>query len=119
MRSDYDPSAAGGKPVEIAPSKAAVCPSCASAAERKPASPADGAAAKYAAIFAETFAVSPGEAEGLKYQEFPAWDSAGQMTLVGRIEETFGVALDADDIYAFRSYADGREILEKKHGIKF
>ena len=119
--------AAGGKPVVIAPSKAVpvrtgVCPSCASAVERKPdspASPVDGAAEKYAAIFAETFAVSPDEVDGLKYQEFPAWDSAGQMTLIGRIEETFGVTFDADDIYAFRSFAGGREILERKHGIKF
>ena len=117
--------AAGGKPVVIGvKSPVEGCGLCGAGAPvegRECSTPNSqpSTLSKYAAIFAETFAVSPGEAEGLKYQEFPAWDSAGQMTLVGRIEETFGVALDADDIYAFRSYADGREILEKKHGIKF
>ena len=103
--------AAGGKPVEIG------C-KCADAAHAA-AAPVEDAAAKYAAIFADTFAVSPEEAKGLRYQEFPAWDSAGQMTLIGRLEATFGLTFDADDIYAFRSFADGREILEKKYGIKF
>lgn len=113
--------AAGGKPVEI---KAAAVgaesgaqPSAGAADVQKRA--ASDAAAKYANIFVETFAVSADDAKELKYQEFPAWDSAGQMTLIGRIEETFGVAFDADDIYAFRSFASGREILEKKHGIAF
>ena len=104
--------AAGGKPVEI---KAAAV-----GARPEPApSKCGDAAAKYANIFVETFAVSPDEASGLEYQVFPAWDSAGQMTLIGRIEETFGIAFDADDIYTFRSFASGRDILEKKYGITF
>ena len=106
---------AGGKPVEVGrpPAQAAcVKPAAADAA-------AGDAAAKYTNIFVETFAVTPEDAQGLKYQEFPAWDSAGQMTLVGRIEEAFGIALDADDIYEFRSFASGRELLEKRHGIVF
>ena len=113
--------AAGGKPVEI---KAAAvgaesgAQSSAGAADVQKRTASD-AAAKYANIFVETFAVSADDAKELKYQEFPAWDSAGQMTLIGRIEETFGIAFDADDIYAFRSFASGREILEKKHGIAF
>ena len=103
--------AAGGEPVEIK----SVPPQ-----ESKPIeSSVEGAADRYASIFADTFAVPIAEVEGLKYQEHPSWDSAGQMTLIGRIEATFGVVFDADDIYAFRSFADGREILEKKHGIKF
>jgi acetyltransferase-like isoleucine patch superfamily enzyme/acyl carrier protein len=122
--------AAGGKPVEIKGGcKAGSCacgrrcgtasPAGTGVPPARDAAPVEDAAAKYANIFAETFALPPAEVGGLKYQEFPAWDSAGQMTLIGRIEETFGVAFDADDIYAFRSFADGREILEKKHGIKF
>ena len=108
--------AAGGKPVEIG-AKAPV-KSCAGASL-----PVEGgessALSKYVNIFVETFAVPPEAAKELKPEDCPAWDSAGQMTLVGRIEEAFGVMFDADDIYRFHSFADGKDILEKKHGVVF
>ena len=108
--------AAGGKPVEIKPvAKAPAAP----AAPASNATAAGEALAKYVNIFVETFAVSPDEAKDLAYGTSPAWDSAGQMTLIGRIEETFGVTFDAADIYGFHSFADGRKILEEKHGIVF
>ena len=47
------------------------------------------------------------------------WVKLAGQVLAAAVAIRFGVVFDADDIYAFRSFADGREILEKKHGIKF
>lgn len=106
--------AAGGKPVEIA---AASTPA-AKAAPRDASDPA-AARAKYVAAFVETFSVTPEEAETLAYGSVPAWDSAGQMTLVGRLESDFGVSFSPEDIYGLRSFAGGMKVLEEKHGFAF
>ena len=106
--------AAGGQPVVIrtkSASGAVPAPAGASA-------PGD-ARAKYVAAFVETFAVTPAEAEGLSYGSVPAWDSAGQMTLVGRLEADFGVTFAPDDIYGLRSFAGGMAVLKEKYGFVF
>ena len=65
---------------------------------------------KYMAIFTSVFYVSPAEAIGLEYRSIDAWDSAGHMSLVASLEETFDIMMDTEDIIAFSSYEKGMEI---------
>lgn len=71
---------------------------------------------KYVRAFAEALEIGQEQAEGLKYQEIPAWDSVGHMSLVAVIEDAFDIMMDTDDIIDFSSYEKGIEIL-KKYGI--
>lgn len=41
------------------------------------------------------------------------WDSIAHITLVGNLEDTFDIMLDAEDIIQLNSYASGKEILAK------
>jgi acyl carrier protein len=66
---------------------------------------------KYTKAFAESFEVAPAAVPALAYQSIPAWDSIGHMGLMARLEETFGILLETDDIIDFGSFAKGREIL--------
>lgn len=68
---------------------------------------------KYIRAFVEALEIEESQAEGLKYQEIPAWDSVGHMSLVARIEDAFDIMMDTDDIIDFSSYEKGIEILKK------
>ena len=74
---------------------------------------------KYAKAFVETFEIDAVAAETLKYQQIPAWDSVGPMGLMAKIEETFDIMMEPDDIIDFSSYEKGKEILSSKYGIEF
>lgn len=68
---------------------------------------------KYIQAFIETFEVTGEEAKSLKYQDIQAWDSVGHMGLVAKIEDTFGIMLETDDIIDLGSFEKGKEILTK------
>lgn len=68
---------------------------------------------KYNNAFVETFGIKVEELNGLKYQDIPAWDSIGHMSLVAVIEDAFDIMLDADDIIDLSSVEKGKEILSK------
>lgn len=68
---------------------------------------------KYVGAFINTFEIQPVEAEGLKYQDIPAWDSVGHMTLVAALEEAFDIMMDTEDIIDMSSFEKGKEILAK------
>lgn len=68
---------------------------------------------KYMDAFVTTFEIQPSEIDGLKYQDIPAWDSVGHMTLVAAIEEAFDIMMDTEDIIDLGSYEKGKEILAK------
>ena len=55
--------------------------------------------------------------EELEYQSIDEWDSVGHMELIAELEETFDIALDADDIINFSSFKVGIDIL-KKYGVE-
>lgn len=74
---------------------------------------------KYTNAFTETFKISADEAAGLKYQDIPAWDSVGHMTLVAAVEGAFDIMMEADDIIDFSSFEKGKEILSAKYSIEF
>lgn len=49
----------------------------------------------------------------LEYNSIPEWDSIGHMSLIGALEDEFGISIDTDDIIDFSSFAKGKEILKK------
>ena len=75
---------------------------------------------KYDQVFINAFGIDAAQLSGLKYQDIPAWDSVGHMTLIAALEDCFGILMDTDDIIDFSSYEKGMEILAKDdYGITF
>ena len=70
---------------------------------------------KYAKVFIETFGITEGSLNGLKYQSIEAWDSVGHMSLIAAIESTFGITMDTDDIIELSSFEKGKELIAKYH----
>lgn len=69
---------------------------------------------KYNRIFLEVFELDEEQLnELLMYQSVPTWDSVGHMELVSRLEESFQISLDMDDVIDFSSYNKGKDILRK------
>ncbi len=48
-----------------------------------------------------------------KYQDVPAWDSVGHMSLISELEDSFDIQFETDDIVDFNSYKKGIELLKK------
>ena len=75
---------------------------------------------KYNNAFMETFEITEDKLEGLKYQDIPAWDSVGHMSLIAALEDAFDIMMDTDDIIDLSSYEKGKEILSKEdYGVEF
>ena len=74
---------------------------------------------KYLNAFVEAFEIDAETAKTLKYQQIPAWDSVGHMGLMAKIEESFDVMMEPDDIIDFSSFEKGKEILASKYGVDF
>jgi acyl carrier protein len=68
---------------------------------------------KYIAVFTGTLLVEESALANLKYQDIPAWDSVGHMSLMSAIEESFEIEIDIDDIIEFSSFKVGYTILAK------
>ncbi|PSK93978.1 acyl carrier protein [Taibaiella chishuiensis] len=64
--------------------------------------------------FSEALAV-PQETiqDDLAYQAIPEWDSITHMILISQLEDTFGVAIDTDDVIDLSSVGKAKEILTK------
>lgn len=73
---------------------------------------------KYNKAFMETFDIGDEKLLKLKYQDIPAWDSVGHMSLIASLEDAFSIMMDTDDIIDLSSYEKGKEIL-KKYNIEF
>lgn len=74
---------------------------------------------KYLNAFKESFEVDEATAKTLKYQDIPAWDSVGHMTLIAALEDAFDIMMDTDDIIDFSSFEKGKEILSKNYDVQF
>ena len=68
---------------------------------------------KYNKAFTDSFEITEDKLSGLKYQDIPAWDSVGHMSLVAALEDAFDIMMDTDDIIDLSSYEKGKEILKK------
>ena len=75
---------------------------------------------KYNEAFTTTFEIEEEDLQELKYQDIPAWDSVGHMTLIAALEDSFDIMMDTEDIIDFSSYEKGKEILSKEeYGVTF
>jgi acyl carrier protein len=72
---------------------------------------------KYEKVFCEVFEISKDKLENLKFQDIPAWDSVGHMSLVAALENEFDIMMDADDIINLSSFKKGQEILRNTYSI--
>lgn len=74
---------------------------------------------KYKKVFISTFKISKADLEkkDLKYNSIAKWDSVGHMSMIAKLEETFNITMEMDDIIDFSSFAAGKKIL-KKYKIK-
>lgn len=74
---------------------------------------------KYNQAFISSFSLEESQlGDKIAYNDLPAWDSIGHMSLVASLEEAFGISMETDDIMNFSSYNKGFEILAK-YGITF
>jgi acyl carrier protein len=73
---------------------------------------------KYTNVFKDMFGQSGDEVKKLHYQDIPAWDSVGHMTLVSQLEDAFDIEFETDDIIDFNSFEKGIELM-KKYKIDF
>ncbi len=74
---------------------------------------------KYKQIFCELFQITEDRLGKLNYQDIPAWDSVGHMSLIAALEEAFDIMMDTDDIIDFSSFEKGMEILSANYNIVF
>ena len=74
---------------------------------------------KYNKVFVDTLEINNEDLEGLKYQDIPAWDSVGHMTLIAALEDAFAIMMDTEDIIDLSSYEKGKEILEERYDVEF
>lgn len=75
---------------------------------------------KYNKAFTDTFEIEVDKLPDLKYQDIPAWDSVGHMSLIAALEDAFDIMMDTDDIIDLSSYEKGKEILSKDdYGVEF
>tara|TARA_B100001057_G_C22195257_1_gene698572 strand:- start:214 stop:453 length:240 start_codon:yes stop_codon:yes gene_type:complete len=73
---------------------------------------------KYENVFISCFSVTKKKLEkDLKYNTISKWDSVGHMTMIGKLEDTFKITMEMDDIIDFSSFKKGIKIL-KKYKIK-
>lgn len=69
---------------------------------------------KYNKVFEEIFEVPTSELnEDFNLENIDKWDSITQLSLVSEMEEVFDIMMDSDDILNFKSYNDGKIIIEK------
>ena len=69
---------------------------------------------KYKKSFVDALAVKEAIVNSkLEYNSIPEWDSIGHMSLIGALEDEFGISIDTDDIIDFSSFEKGKEILKK------
>lgn len=72
----------------------------------------------YKKVFKDIFEIKDEDLEDLKYQDIPAWDSLGHMSMIGALEDEFDIMFEMDDIIDFSSFKKGIETL-KKYGVDF
>jgi acyl carrier protein len=51
--------------------------------------------------------------EEIIFSKTKGWDSIGHMQLIAKLEESFDIFLDTDDILNLSSFSEGKSILKK------
>lgn len=74
---------------------------------------------KYNKSFCDSFEITESQLNGLTYQSIELWDSAGHMTLISNLEDSFDIMMDTEDIISLNSYEAGLKILSTHYNILF
>ena len=75
---------------------------------------------KYENVFVKSFSINKKVLKkDLKYNTIPKWDSVGHMTMIGKLEDTFKITMETDDIIDFSSFKKGIELLQSKYEVTF
>ncbi|MBE5884338.1 MAG: acyl carrier protein [Lachnospiraceae bacterium] len=70
----------------------------------------------YWKIFQELFGLDEDFDKGKVVRgEISDWDSVGHIALVTKLEETFDIMMEPEDILQFKSFYQGIDILKKYH----
>ncbi len=66
--------------------------------------------------FADIFEIDPSSIEGgIKFRELDNWDSIAGLSIIGMIDEEYGVTFDAEDMRACQTIEElHKRILSKK-----
>ena len=69
---------------------------------------------KYNQAFVEVFGVNESVLnDSFAKDSVDGWDSVHQLNIIALLEESFDIMFDPEDIMAFTSYAEGKELLRK------
>ena len=70
---------------------------------------------KYENVFIKCFSIKKDvlKKKDLKYNTIDKWDSVGHMSMIGKLEDTFNITFEMDDIIDFSSFNKGIKILKK------
>lgn len=75
---------------------------------------------KYIEAFATALEMAPEDVDAtLSFEESPTWDSVGHIILVSTLEEQFGIEFNPDDIFALKTFDEGKRILSETYGVVF
>lgn len=73
---------------------------------------------KYNEIFKVCFNVEDAQLQELEYKVYPEWNSMAHIALISALEDEFDINFDADDIFAFTSYEEGKKLMKMRFGIE-
>lgn len=74
---------------------------------------------KYTQVFMTVFQVDRETLdENFTFAGVEMWDSLAHITLITKLEETFGIMFGVEDILNYGSFFNGKSILEK-YGVDF
>ena len=65
-------------------------------------------------VFAGTFRVTPPLEDSLSSGDIHAWDSLNHIVLINKIEESFGISFDLDEMLTMQSFGEICTAVEKK-----
>lgn len=72
---------------------------------------------KYNRIFTEVFNVDSSQlTDAFTYKDVAQWSSLAHLDLISKLEDTFDIMLDIEDVLHFESYENGKSIL-RKYGV--
>ena len=65
-------------------------------------------------VFVRAFGIMPDEVtDELTFGGIPEWNSMGHMALVAELEETYGIAIQPDDIVSINSFSAVQLVLKR------
>ena len=73
---------------------------------------------KYNTIFKSIFNVDDAKLKDLEYKGYPEWNSMAHIALISALEDEFGICFEAEDIFSFTSYEEGKNLMRNRFGLE-